>query len=735
MKTKSQMKFALAAVTALVVPSSSAADKLQEGAVFIGEITPKFYFFDYFKGVGANSTQFLERYNTQEGMGGDSRSGFYLDADLNIVATDAKRNVFVLERQGFGVNNHRGTLKADSDTLGLSGYYSHFRSATGGIDFLYSPGQVTGGTDPTYFFPAGTNANTGYVAQFNNDSPGQSLFKIDRTTYGAALALKPSLFDGKTAASFDYDGYKRDGNRFATYVLGNGDVNCFNPPTCTIAAPATRVLERWRGFDKPVDETMNRITLNLTGSPAGFTLAYEGALEKFGNQAKTFTVGDFAANIQTLANGITPSGAVLDPAILTRAIHFVPDSTLFSNNFRFAKNFGGLAVAAGYGLSILDQDTFSQEQQDASYNTGKITTNSAYLNVNSNVLNWVGLEGFIKYNNRDNGSTLPAADLIDTAGGELLDVRLNRIETLNYGLAATFRPGAWKSAVTAGWKRVDEDRDLTWSDPAFSSIQPHESLYKEKTVSDELYVKWIARPMPGMILRVTPSYVSADKTGLISEPEEAVGLKSMLSYTDSKGMMVSGFYNYKNAKNNNNALTDSTATGTPAAASVRQDNDKTQQAAGVSLNMPFGEWINTSASLSWMQDDFASDFLRSTRRRYEGTQTVLFANTDRSNYNVDTYVFTLGGDWQANDELRYNGGYAFSQSKGHAASGIIQTELPSVDGSIDNSTHTLTLGGDYAFKKNMKLRASYAYDYYTDKVYSTLTGGYHTLMFGVSVGL
>ena len=95
---------------------------------------------------------------------------------------------------------------------------------------------------------------------------------------------------------------------------------------------------------------------------------------------------------------------------------------------------------------------------------------------------------------------------------------------------------------------------------------------------------------------------------------------------------------------------------------------------------------------------------------------------------------TLGGDWQASDALRWNGSYTFSQSKGNTASGLILTELPAVDGSINNSVHTLGLGADYALKKNLKLKASYAYDYYTDKVYSTLTGGYHTLMFGVSVG-
>ena len=735
MNTKTSIKVLLPSIIFLAVSTAYAADPVQGGTTVSGKITPKLYFFDYFKGFGADRTQFLERYNYQKGS--DNRSGAYFDADLSLLVSDSKRDVFVLERRGFGAYNHRGTLKADSDTLGLTGYYSHFRSATGGIGFLYSPNQVTGGTDPSYFPTGSANTNTGYLARFNDDS-GQTLFKIDRTTYGAGLALKPALFGTAASAGLNYDGYKRDGNRFATYVLGGGDV------VTRVPANPARALQRWRGFDMPVDEKMNRLSLNLGGAPGGFQIAYEGSLEKFNNQAREYEIADFAANVA--AAGTT----TVTPASLTSPLHFVSDSTLISNNLRLARNFGSTAVAAGYGLSILDQDSFTQNQQDAGYNTGKITTNSAYLNVNSNALNGVGLEGFIKYYNRDNDSTFPAVGLIDPASGDNeLGVRINRIKSLNYGLAARFRPTALKSTVTAGWKREDKDRDLSWTavvvaataPPRQNGIQPQRSLYREKTLSDELYVNLVSRPMPGLIFRLTPSYVWADQAGLATEePEKAVSLKARLSYAATNGMLTSGYYNYKNKKNATGTFTDGLApAGVPRAgvdgAATTQDVNKTQQAAGISLNLPMSEWINTSAGLSWMQDDFTGYYLRSNRRRFEApNNAIAFIVQDRSNYNIDTYVLTLGGDWQANDALRYSGSYTFSQSKGNTASGLILSELPAVDGSINNSVHTLGLGADYALEKNMKFKASYDYDYYTDKVYSTLTGGYHTLMFGVSVG-
>lgn len=714
MNAKTQIKVMVLAVASAFGAPLYAAER----TVVSGEVTPKLYSFDYFKGAGTGSTQFLERYNWQQGS--DNRSGSYFDLDLSVVAKNAQRNVFEIEREGFGAYNHRGTIKANSDTLGFAGYYTNFRSATGGLNFRYSPGQIPGGGVDTAY---AAGDQTGFVRQFNNDSPGNTEFKIDRMTYGLGLALKPTLFGNTAAALLNYDGYSRDGNRFATYVLGNGDLT---------GANAVKRPLRWRGFDSAVSEKMNRYTISLNGAPGGFNLAYEGSVEKFDNQAQNMRLGDFNSRINAQA-------ATVSITAPTRPVQFVPDSTLVSNNFRFAKNYGGTSVAAGYGLSVLTQDSFSAEQDLRGYNTGKITTNSAYLNVTSNVVSGVGIEGFIKYNNRKNDSQFPVVGLINPAATEGLDVRLNRIKVLDYGIAGTFRPGVLKSTVTVGWKHQDKDRELTWSQwgGGVVSIHPAQTLYRDKTQSDELYLNWIARPMPGMILRVTPAYVWAGDTGLVSEPERAFNLKTKLSYAANSGLLASGYYNYKNNKNANNGFTNSAAGGA-FGASVTQDIDKTQQAAGVSINVPVSEWIKTHASLSWMKDDFTSYFLRNDARRYDAPVAAInFASIDRPNYDIDTYVFTLGGDWQVSDELRWNGSYTWSKSKGNTASGYVFNQLAagnSIDGTISSAVHSLNVGVDYEVKKNVKLKASYVYDYNKDDSYAALTGGYHTLMMGVGFG-
>src|SRR5450756_1502040 len=138
MKAKTLVKAVLPSVMIVAGAPLYAAEEATEGATVVhGEITPKLYDFQYFKGSNTDRTQFLERYDYQRGS--NTRKGLYFDADVNVVASDAKRDVFVLDWKGFGAYNQRGTLKADSDKLGFSGYYSNFRSATGGIDFRYNP--------------------------------------------------------------------------------------------------------------------------------------------------------------------------------------------------------------------------------------------------------------------------------------------------------------------------------------------------------------------------------------------------------------------------------------------------------------------------------------------------------------------------------------------------------------------------------------------------------------------
>jgi len=234
-----------------------------------------------------------------------------------------------------------------------------------------------------------------------------------------------------------------------------------------------------------------------------------------------------------------------------------------------------------------------------------------------------------------------------------------------------------------------------------------------------------------MTLRLTPSYTWANQTGLVTEPEDSLKVKAQASYAAANGMLLNGYYNFENRENGNNTFTDKAA----PLATYGQDTDNIMQSAGLSLHVTPAKQVTTFISLDWTQNAFESVYFSTDRRRYE--TNPIFAIRDRSEYDVDTYSLSLGGDWQASDLLKLNSSYTYTKSKGDVASGLIATELTStIDGTIDNSLHSFLLGSDYALRKGLNLQAGYVYDYYSDDAYrnldgDTLSGGVHTVMVGL----
>lgn len=678
-----------------------------------GVLAPSVHYFDYFEGFGEEKIQFLEKYNYQKGLTGDRRSDFYMDiSGLNLTISDRERDILTIEREGFGYYNHRGKLKINSEKMGLFSSYSFFRTASGGIDYLFSPNQVAGGTDSTY-----TAGTVGYVGKFNDDS-NQFLYKISRTNYSAAVDLKSPLLRNIGSITVAHEGYFREGNRFTPFILGGGDVQG------TDATAKAQI--RWRGYNKEVDETANKVSINLTLSPKNlFVFNYELSLKKFDNDARNTTLSDISA-ISGISFGPAGATPTFTSGRENLPLNFVPDSTTTTHRFRVTRNFSDkVVVGAGYGFSIFEQDSFTEREQLAGYNTGEIITDSAYVNAVFKVSSFLGIEGFVKYLNRDNGSSFPAAGFYDlTTSERLVTPRIDRIESLNYGAEARIYPPVLKSNVSVGWSHERKDRDLTFGQSS-AYIPPERTLYRSDTSLNEIYLKLTTRPSKGLTFRVKSSYAFADKTGLIIEPEKSTRLNLSLDYhtPELAGLNVSGFYSFKESRNNDHSFLSGT-NQTP----VNQDIEKTFNSAGIVTSVNLAE--NTSAILSytWNQDDLESIFLSTDRRRYELTPAVIYAIRERQKYSVDTHTFSVGTIWQALSYLSLNGNYSLAASNGDAASGTVQSALPSVDARIDNFLHTLSVGANYEVRKNMDLMANYTFDYYKDNAFDELTGGVNAFM-------
>lgn len=715
-------------------------------------ITPKLYGFTRNSEFNPGSTAFLDRYDYRNDTfgGARDRAGVIADVDLAVVYGDAKRDFIVLERDGFGLNNNRTKLKVDSDAIKFKAYSSNFTSATGGIDFRYNPNAVVGGTDANYL--VSTSEST-HVAQFNYDS-AETLYKVTRRNNGASAEFKPAVFDGNGAVEFSYDGYTRNGNQMTNYVLPNNANN-----------GALAELNQWRGYNRSIDERSNRFAINVSLTPHdneisltpkdAFKLNYEFSIDKFQSNPYT-TLGDLTAGTAVTLNSGTAAGNSLIP------YNFVADSSLITHGLRFSRPFGDTAmVAAGYSNSQLKQDNYTSIQVNNGY-SGQNTTDSGYVTGKLNVARTVGLEAFYRFNNRNNDSTYPAGDLINPLTSavstysypRMVMPRINQLDVQTYGLEAQLYPSFLRTSWTVGWTHEDKFRDLTYA--TFAAIVPETSLYQDRSSSDEVALKMVARPAKSWILRVTPSYGWANKTGLVTEPEHMAQLKTQVSYSklDWNELLVSGYYNIKRTTNGQHGYSDfnvvgaGTPGGTPGAVQTGafgelqyQNVDKTLQSAGLNVSLVPLEEVKVNFGYAWNQTDFSTNYFSTNRVRYHSLYvpnntpfnltSLDFLILDNTQYKVNTHTLNAGGEWQWQD-FTFSGAYSLTYSLGDNATGLAGQTLPVVDASVNNLLHSLGLGGDYKLKENLLIKCSYNYDNYKDMVYPELSGDMHTLMLGLT---
>lgn len=733
MKTKQTAKYFCLSVMAVAVAQAVQAAE-PAGNTITGDVTAKLVYSDFTKGPGGNLTHFLESHSPVGVWGSDRDNGFYGDIDLNLAINDGTRDIFTVERYGHGLDNHRNKAQINTSIFGITGYYNGFRSASDGVKYLLNPNRTGVAPCTTYradcnFSDITTAANTssGYLAQFNDGTDRSGEFKIDRKTFGLGMKLKPELLGNWGSIALNYDGYKREGNKLFTTILGGGDVL----RSSDNAQIAGRVLQRWWGLDQAVEENMHRFSLNLTASPGGaFQLAYDASLEKFDNKLATRTHADIVAKLDPIwtvsaANQLRPLG-------------FAPDSTLMSQSIRLSKTFGATAVAGGYGMSRLTQDSQTTQQAAADWK-GKISTENAFFNLSHRLSGTIGLDGFAKYSKRENKSPLEAAGILDRTVIDEWGVRIADIDSLTYGVSAKFSGLPAKSSLTLGWKHADIDRNLLWNDyPPSSQVGqwPTMAMLRDDTKSDEFYLNWSARPTSGMTLRVSPSWVDASKTGYVTEAEKSFNLKTALGYALTKSTHLNAYYHYKDKKNGDGSFTDTNKLTTPLTFGTTRDQkaDDTFHAAGVSVGYTPSEWLSLNGGLDWMQNDFETYFFGTNRRRFE-IQSIVFDNRGTSAFKADTWSLSLNADYQPTDLMKYRVSYIYSLSDGDMTTNSTSTAgAYQVKDRIDNSLHSLAFGMDYEMKKKITLKAGYVYDYYKDKVDSAFTGGHHTLMMGVKVG-
>lgn len=662
-----------------------------------GSFWPSLTFATFTGGPAEPASHSLERYGVQTGFGSDTRQSLWLDArDIAVVYHDGDRDLFTLNRRALARYNQRGDARLDNGQFRVTGAYRVFRQASGGFDHLYSPLKVAGGTDALY-----TGGNVGYLGRFN-DATIDPAFAVTRTSYGAGVQLKPAMFNQKATLGLTYRGLTRSGRSPETLVMGGGDV---------VGTDADRRAKlRWHGYESTVDQTTNELTLNAAVRPvSGVNVEYELGYERFRNNAAATTFAQIAAGVGIpLAATAAEAGAAGAVALgaADKQPHFVADTNLVRQSVVASAGNRNLFVSTGAAWSQISQESFATSQVSAGYGQGEIGTTHLFVNLASQPSTRYGAEAYVRRSTIDRD--------IDTFS---LSTRTNAITQWTYGAEFDARSADGRLSVTPGWTRRTAERDLE-----FNSIVQARTLYRADSESDEFFVRARWKLAPRVTLRVTPSFLRADKTALPTEPSKANKVNVALAYANATGAYaVSGYYTRRTRQNDTLSFTGSDG------GVAQQNREGALDQFGIAGTMMPSDATIVYWNYAWSLDEYSSTFFGTTTRRYDATP-VFYVRDAGMTSRLSSHAFTIGADVLPLDRVQYGVSYSASRTAGDVATGSVLAALPIVDGRIDNWYHSASLRIEGDLGRSLKLGVSYLFDYYSDASFKALSGGLNTLV-------
>lgn len=727
---RTQLMFSLGYAPGRKRPAVAGLESLGEAGANASlqfEVMPRLGYFEQ-----TTSSAYLNRYQ-RLGNGAAVDDGFVGDADFSLRYRNGDDGFVFLDKSGLGINNQQLHLQGGNRSTGLRTYYTRYVSAPGAYGFQYNPDQMVGGTDPRYADPAfNSTGESKHVAYFHNDSPGERDYELKRTAYGASLLLKPAAFGNRASLEFGYDGYQRQGKQVFNYIFDNHALS---------NAGGTAEQNQWRGFANTIDERDGKLSYHFNFTPENWFVNYEFSIDKYQNDAPpvTFsTVSQWASPNLVFAPGVdsnTPLG-------------FVPDSTLFRNALRVSRTFSDTAVfGAGISLSRLEQNTFSSPQLVLGFTNGQTDTHSAYLTGKFNISQAIGLEAFARYSGRENKSSYPVADFYEPVSvfrdPRMVAPRIDHYNTLSYGLEATLYRSFLKTRWSAGWTHERKTLDLTYG--VVPALVPPVMLYGEAYRSNEVFLKLVSRPARGWVVRLTPSCLWADETGLVTNPNRMLKVKSSAMFTrpELSGLAVTGYFNYTRRMNNSLGYSDYRLSPEGFTDRQNQDVTNTMRSAGVNFNVTPAEDLKLSLGYDWNQNDLRADYFTTNRLRFDflpaaagsanpnPTIPLDFLDLGRFNYKVNTHTLTAGVEklWR---RYQFNANYSLVLSKGHNAAGLAGESLPAAVDRVDSRLHALALSMAYSVKKNLVLRGDFLHERYEDKAYESTGGRRNTFWIGLN---
>ena len=475
-----------------------------------------------------------------------------------------------------------------------------------------------------------------------------------------------------------------------------------------------RAKLRWHGYESTLDESTNELSFNASLRPTRqVNIAYELGYERFRNNAPTMTFTDLAAaSGLRIVSTTAEAGAVggINAAVANWPLHFMPDSNMIRQSLQASAGNDKLLFSTGAGWNALTQQTFTANQLAEDYRQGEIASTQLFLTLAARPSSDVRVEGYAR-----RSETNRRMDLYDDGA-----MRLNAFTLWTYGVEAEVRPGQDRLVLTPGWTRRTTERDIEFAD-----VPAERSLILADSSSDEIFVRARWKLSKRVSLRVTPSVLWSDRTGVVTEPTRANKVNLALSYANTLGTRsATAFYTIRSRRND--ALS---FTGTNGVA-VTQDARGSLQQLGFAGSVAPRDSTNLYGSYAWSRDQYHADLFSTNLRRFEAAP-VFSSRNDRQTYLLGSHTITAGGDITPSSRMNCGVSYTATRTAGDTASGRVLSVLPSEDGRIDNWYHTAALRLERDIGASLKLGVSYMLDYYSDGSYADLSGGLNTLIVGI----
>jgi hypothetical protein len=552
-------------------------------------------------------------------------------------------------------------------------------------------------TDELRLFPNPSGIGTETASRFNDDTSAGDRFYTQRTRVGGAMRLRlgelleprgQPLAENLPEISLRGRYEKRDGQRQFRYML---DSNDWSSPTSS-----------WRARTSKLDQRVGNAGAGLVLTPGGlFTLSLDIDGESFRENAPAYRVNQIADP------GVIPS---------TATVNFIPDTDRITGSAQLQRRFGERAALYGgfQGTSLKQVGNFTPNQLAAGLRDNAVRSYSANAGGNLMIVRGVSANAFFKYDNRDNRIQRNTM-LFNPSTGDPNQTSpfLEALEELEAGGELVYRPQS-THLVALGYRGRWVNRDLDFADPTGQVILPTNTVIRDDSNIQQLYLRGRARLLRGLGMSAEAGYQSAPNTGYIRELTQAYyfSFRGTYSAPTSHPLDFALFGNGEFGKNTDFQQ----RSEAPGFSNPNRDFQRSNYSYGVTATYMPRKPLTLFSSFFQHRDAQMFDLVRSNAVRYlEPTAAaVSFFKDNPLDYRADLTNVLFGGTYQISERTEATISYSYTHSNSHFEGNNATSNTLRDASKILSDIHSVDARVGHWLADGLRVYVGYRFDDYLD---------------------